>query len=515
VTKEIEHKLPKERKHLSREEFKQHHGASDADLEEIKKFAKNNHLEVVEISKSKRTVKLAGTIKSFSNAFDVKLALFDHPTGQYRGREGPLYIPQEISGICLAVVGLDDRKQLFPRYKRFQGNMQQVSAEAEKHPFDPPQVASLYNFPNDLDGSGQCIGILEFGGGYDNQNLSNYFKKLGINNPPSVTSVSIDGATNTPNVDPDSDGEVQLDIEVIGAIAHGAKIVVYFAPNTDQGFIDAITTAIHDTTNNPSVISISWGSHEEPTPLGDESGWSDQTRNSMNMAFQDAASLGVTICTAAGDHGSSDYFVQSDECINNPTMKCALPPDGKEHVDFPASSPYVLACGGTFLTTSGNTISNEGVWNDNDGWATGGGISTEFNLPDYQANANIPISPVTQTPGRGVPDVSGNADSETGYNVSVDGEDAVIGGTSAVAPLWSALVAILNQGLGTNIGFINPLLYKNANTFHDITSGNNDTVGRGNYNARAGWDACTGLGSPDGQKILSALASLHQKAMIH
>jgi len=203
---------------------------------------------------------------------------------------------------------------------------------------------------------------------------------------------------------------------------------------------------------------------------------------------------------AAGDHGSSDYWTGSDECEQNPTMACARPPDHREHVDFPASSPYVLACGGTTLIASSGNIEKEVVWNNKNGWATGGGISGKYQLPDYQKSA------VKQNNGRGVPDVSGNADGDTGYNVSVDGQDTVIGGTSAVAPLWAALVAILNQGLNTHVGFINPLLYaKASNAFHDIKSGNNDTVGNGSYSAADGWDPCTGLGSPNGKKILSAL----------
>jgi len=367
-----------------------------------------------------------------------------------------------------------------------------------QHPFDPPQIASLYNFPNNLDGSGQCIGILEFGGGFDDNNLNEYFRNLGIN-PPNVKSISVNGVDNTPNVDPNSDGEVQLDIELAGAIAHGANIAVYFAENSDDGFINAIINSIHDSANNPSVISISWGGPEDLA-------WSEQTRNSMNEAFQDAASLGITICVASGDHGSSDFWKSdSPQCDNIPTMACARPPDGKEHVDFPASSPYVLACGGTTLIESNGSIEDEKVWNNGNGWATGGGMSIHFDLPDYQSNAKIPVSGITEKAGRGVPDIAGNADGNTGYNVNVNGQNTVIGGTSAVAPLWSALVAILNQGLDTRIGFLNPLLYTKTDALRDITAGNNDTVGNNNYNAVAGWDPCTGLGCPNGQKILSAL----------
>ncbi|HYB76700.1 MAG TPA: S53 family peptidase, partial [Candidatus Bathyarchaeia archaeon] len=268
----------------------------------------------------------------------------------------------------------------------------------------------------------------------------------------------------------------------------GAKIVVYFAPNTDAGFLDAITTAIHDKTNQPTVLSISWG--------GPESSWTSQAMTAMDEAFQAAAAVGITVCCAAGDDGSTDG-------VN----------DGLQHVDFPASSPNALACGGTRLMASGNTISSETVWNElaNNEGATGGGISDFFALPTFQAGANVPPSanPGGQV-GRGVPDVAGDADPTTGYVTRVDGQPDVIGGTSAVAPLWAGLIACINQKLKTPVGYANPLLYgeaASAKAFHDITSGNN-----GAYSAGPGWDACSGLGTPIGAAILSALAPSQTQA---
>jgi kumamolisin len=295
-----------------------------------------------------------------------------------------------------------------------------------------------------------------------------------------VSSVSVDGATNAPVGNPDSaDGEVGLDIEVAGAVANGAKIVAYFAPNTDQGFLDAITTAIHDTTNNPTIISISWG--------GPESTWTAQALTNFDTAFADAATLGITVCVAAGDNGSSDGVT-----------------DGLAHVDFPASSPHVLACGGTSLSASGTKISSETVWNDGaQGGATGGGISDSFALPSWQQGAGVPPSVnAGARVGRGVPDVAGDADPETGYTTLIDGQSGVIGGTSAVAPLWAGLTALINQKTGTKLGFFNPQLYAAGKTaLNDITIGNN-----GSYAAGPGWDACSGLGSPNGTKLVAALA---------
>ena len=291
----------------------------------------------------------------------------------------------------------------------------------------------------------------------------------------------MDGATNSPTGDPSGpDGEVELDIEVAGAVAPSAHIAMYFAPNTDQGFLDALTTAVHDTKLQPAVVSISWG--------GPESSWTQQALNAFSSACEDASTIGVTILAASGDDGSTDGASS-----------------GTPTVDFPASSPYVLACGGTRLTLSGTTISSEQAWNElsSGEGATGGGVSEFFALPSYQQSAGVPKAP-NGFVGRGVPDVAGDADPESGYNVLVDGQQTVIGGTSAVAPLWAGLLARINQSLGKNVGYVNPVLYtsKVEVTLHDITSGNNGT-----YSAGPGWDACTGLGSPNGAALLAALSS--------
>ena len=268
-----------------------------------------------------------------------------------------------------------------------------------------------------------------------------------------------------------------LDIEVAASVAPGAKIAVYFTPNTDQGFTDAITTAVHDTANKPNVISISWG--------GPESSWTAQAITALDAACQSAAALGVTITVAAGDNGSSDGGTGNN-------------------VDFPASSPHVLACGGTKLDAKGATIGSEVVWNEqasHEG-ATGGGVSNVFALPSWQVNAKVP-APSGSKGGRGVPDVAGDADPETGYTIRIDGQTMVIGGTSAVAPLWAGLIAVANQQLGAQVGLIQPAIYaaKAAAAFHDITQGNN-----GAFAAGPGWDACTGLGSPIAATLIPLLA---------
>ena len=265
-----------------------------------------------------------------------------------------------------------------------------------------------------------------------------------------------------------------LDIEVAGGIAPAAHIAVYFAPNTDAGFLDAVTSAIHDTTNKPSVISISWG--------GPESSWTKQAMTAFDQAFQAAAALGITVCVASGDNGSSDGV-----------------DDGADHVDFPASSPHCLACGGTSLRASNGRISSEVVWNDGaNGGAGGGGVSRVFALPAWQEGLKVTNGKgaTSRLRDRGVPDVSADADPQTGYVIRVDGTEGVFGGTSAVAPLWAGLIARINAAKGAPAGLINPQLYASPADLHDITEGKN-----GDFSAAPGWDACTGLGSPDGQKV--------------
>ena len=458
---------------LTRAEFEARYGADPKDVDKVKAFAGAHKLRVSKVNIGARTVILSGTAGDFCRAFQVTLDSYDHPEGAFRGRTGPVRVPASLKSIIKGVHGLDNRPQARPHCR---------IARADTVSYSPPQVAKLYNFPSGMNGQGQTIGIIELGGGYVQAELESYFNSLGISPLPTVLSVSVDGGKNQPTGDPNGpDAEVMLDIEVAGAVAPGAKIVVYFAPNTDAGFLDAINQVVMDKRNKPSVISISWG--------GPESAWTSQSLKSYNAALQSAAAVGVTVCVASGDNGSSDGVT-----------------DGKAHVDFPASSPYALACGGTHLVGSGSSITDEEVWNDlpNNG-ATGGGVSDTFPLPSWQKAANVPpsVNPGNRK-GRGLPDLAGDADPLTGYRVEVDGSNAVVGGTSAVAPLVAGLVALLNQALTGSVGYFNPDLYKKVaiapGTFLDVTQGNN-----GAYQARQGWDACTGWGSPIGAAILSAL----------
>jgi kumamolisin len=460
---------------LARAEFAGARGADPDDLARVAEFARGAGLTVDESSADRRSVLVSGRAADVCAAFGVELVRYADEDGEFRARAGAVHVPAELAGLVEGVFGLDDRPQAEPRFRVAR------DPAAASTAFTPPQVAELYAFPSGLTGKGQCIAIVELGGGYDQADLDAYFGELGLATPQ-VSAVGVDGGRNAPDGDPNgADAEVMLDIEVAGAVAPAARIVVYFAPNTDRGFVDAVTTAIHDRVNAPSVVSISWG--------GPEESWTPQARRALDEAFADAAALGVTVCVASGDNGSADRVG-----------------DGKPHVDFPAASPHVLACGGTRLEGRGGAIAAESVWNGGDGGASGGGVSQAFAPPDWQQGAGVPPPAGGGHPGRGVPDVAGDADPATGYRVRVDGRQAVIGGTSAVAPLWAGLVALVNESLGRPVGFLNPLLYDTPHGLRDVTRGDNAVDGTPGYSARAGWDACTGLGSPDGQALVERLA---------
>jgi kumamolisin len=471
--------LPEKRRYLTQEEYASAHGADPADLAKVEAFAKAQGLVVVQTSVARRSVFLSGTAANFAAAFGTTIENYEHEGGTYRGRTGALTVPAELKDIIEGVFGIDDRPVARPHFQRYQPAPSiGLAAHASGSSYTPPQLATMYSFPTGLDGTGQCIALIELGGGYRKADITAYFTKLGLP-VPKVKTVRVDGGKNQPTTPDGADGEVMLDIEVAAGIAPKAHIAVYFAPNTDKGFLDAITMAIHDTTNKPSVVSISWG--------GPEASWTAQSMSSYDQSFQAAATLGITIFCAAGDNGSGDGET-----------------DGMAHVDFPASSPNVAGCGGTRLLSAENTISSEQVWNENSSSATGGGVSDFFAKPAYQSAAGIPPSSNKgHHKGRGVPDVAGDADPATGYVVRVDGQELVFGGTSAVAPLWAGLIALMNQKLGHPVGFLNPLCYGSlakTGSFQDVTVGNN-----GAYQAKAGWDACTGWGSPNGVKLLHGL----------
>ena len=356
--------------------------------------------------------------------------------------------------------------------KRIKSYLRRRSAHTKLVPvsYTPDQIAALYEFPKVPVGADQTIAIIELGGGFRQTDIDAYFHKLGLP-APAVEAVSVDGGKNEPGVDDDADGEVMLDILVAAAAyaystGKAPAVKVFFAP--DASFAKAVAAAAAHP-SKPCACSISWG--------GPEDSWNADDITAMEKALTAAAAAGMTVLAAAGDNGSGDG-------------------ERGHHVDYPASSPQLIGCGGTSLRAHSGSIASETVWNDGShGGSTGGGYSVRFKTPAFQAN-----TAAAAKGARGVPDIAGDADPETGYVVVVDGKAQVIGGTSAVAPLMSGLVAALCRKTGKRFGLLNPALYGDVASFRDVLLGNN-----GAFKASSGWDADTGLGVPVGSRLAETL----------
>jgi kumamolisin len=354
-----------------------------------------------------------------------------------------------------------------------------------------PQLAKLYDFPAGLDGTGQKVGILEFGGIYRKEDLRAYLadldasgqstKQTSTTTLPSVRTVEVGGAKQALD---GAQGEVSLDVEIIAALCPNAEISLYFSSFTTQGWVAAIRAATSDPAHTPSVLLVDWG-------LGEgQDTWTKDGMEQVNEALHAAADSGVTIVAASGEDGAGGALT-----------------DGQPHVLFPASSPWVLSVGGTTLGPNG--VATEKPWNQGvrsgGGGSTGGGVSQIFPLPAWQAVAHIPPRPGGFI-GRGVPDVAAAASYD--YQLVIDGRRQANGGTSASAALWAGLITLLNQGLGRNIGYFNPELYSDvgpAGVLHNVIGGDNGAGKVKGYQCVAGWNPCTGWGSPDGVKLLEHL----------
>lgn len=478
-----------QRVYFTHADLERHYGAADDDLDQVEQYGRRHHLVVKKRSKLARSITLRGRFKDVMSAFPADVQHYECPAGAYRGRQGQVSLPAQLIGIVTGVFGLDTRPK-----NRSPFRLVTLSQPGEAAPggLSAVDFANRYNFPTEaggvsLDGRGQTIAVVELGGGYQTDDLAAFFDRIGAR-PPTVAWASVDHARNSPTVNSSADGEVMLDIEVVGAVVPSASLVVYFGPNEgDKGLLETIAAAVYDRRRKPSVIAMSWGASEA---LNDQA-----AMNAYHELFVAAGALGVTVCAAAGDHGTANETAESW--------------DGDFHVSHPASDPLVLACGGTQIQNGVET-----VWNDGrplttpggaGGWAGGGGVSAVFGLPDYQKDAHVPPSLKTGKIGRGVPDLAMSA---TNYFVRINAAEGISGGTSAVAPLMAGLIARLNQAKGRRVGFFNPILYETSarSAFRDVLKGTNaiERTLRG-YTAGPGWNACTGLGTPDGMALLNHL----------
>lgn len=483
---------------MTRDKLRDTYGASQADIDEVVKILGNFGLKLVDASLATRTVRLRGTVSTMEEAFRVKLFNYSHESGNYRGRVGPVQIPTSLKDIVEGVFGLDNRQVARRRRHPVRNHDQARLGSVPSAWYVPSDLAAHYHFPPG-NGAGQTVGLLEFGGGFFPQDLNKFCALTKISPVPTVIAISTDG---TPTDSKDGEeGEVMLDIEVVAGICPKAKIAVYFAQWGEQGWLAALDAAVQDQTNNPTVLSVSWGNAED---IGI---WTDQAMEQINQTLQDAAMLGITVCVAAGDDGSSDAIA-----------------DGLAHVDFPSSSPYALAVGGTTITNKAGTEPDV-AWKEGDGLradnggSTGGGVSVKFPRPAWQGDVKVKSVNPGAIAGRCVPDLAANADwNASPYLLVVDGRPQPNGGTSAASPLVASLLTLINAERAKEaahpLGYITPVLYQpsggNGTTIGaiactDVMSGENATDKIGGYMAGPGYDAVSGWGTPNGVKLASAI----------
>jgi kumamolisin len=491
----------------TRDAFASQRGADPKELDAVAAFAKDNGMKVLESDAARRSVIVRGPADAINKAFNVELNDYEYERGTYRSHDGAVKLPSNVADYVEAVVGLTNR-QVHARHFSTAGRRGGRALNRANHPGngaakDPPntrpltpaQVAALYGFPAG-DGAGQTIGLYEMEtgegpAGYAPSDIAATMRALGDLPMPRIVDVPVDGVANSGQ----SDGETGLDITVAGAIAPKATIAVYFAGGETQNIIHALQKMIHPNAGEPtpSIISISygWGPDDTGNP-----NFSDSEYAQITGLFEDAATNKITVLVSSGDSGAQ---------IESKTQAQS---------SYPASDVWVTACGGTTIGNVNGSSFDEYVWNDVGAagqGATGGGVSARFPVPAYQESASVPVRIGTGQPGRGVPDIAGNASENSGYLQVINGSPPQpVGGTSAVAPLYAGLMARINANLGHPVGFLNSTLYSlPAATFRDILGAPgpvNNSFGRvSGYNAGPGWDACTGLGSVHGQALQAAL----------
>ena len=493
---------PSERPRLSETEFAARYGADPDEIEKVRAFARAQGLTVEETNAARRTVVVSGTVGQFSTAFEVKLQIYEHEverspragkkTESYRGRDGFIHVPADLVDVIIGVFGLDNRRI----------TKRGLADPPNTNPIPITTVLPLYNFPPNL-AAGQTIAIFSEAG-YLPSDIATNFPV----NPPSVIDVPVD-APNNGAADPNGQYETTQDIYIAASVAPGAQIAVYFTTYTQQGWVDLLARVIHPSLGlgDPqcSVLSSSFyvSNGDDAAALAAAS-ISISWIIAVTQMLEDAAIQGVTFCTCSGDNGAD-----------------AREGDGQAHVWYPATDPWALACGGT---TIGNVIAancDEWAWADNTG-ASGGGVSDYFPIPWYQSDTTIPVSVKDGHRGRGVPDVAANASPNSGYpfTITLLGVTSVeiANGTSASAPLWAGLIAVMNAALGQNVGFINPVIYAlNGAGFRDILpepgASDNSFAGVPGYPVTPGWDAVTGWGTPKGVELLHALRHFYGPAI--
>ena len=487
-------------------EFKKRYGIKKSNRDILNKALKKYSIKLRTLIPELGLVQLKGNLKNFESFFSTKIQNYTvreslaHSNHMHvlKGHVGKLAMPEEVADLFEGVVGLNDNLHSPSISKPIK--MAQPAAMG----YPANWFARHYNYPTKFNGEGQKVVVIAGGGGYNLEEYNQHFAKIGVNPVPKINSVSVLGVKNSPGVNLSYDYELATDVQVIGGIANGAEITVYFTKPRLEGFMMAVLKVIANNKENPPIISYSWGSSE--------SEYSEAELSVCERILSYAALVkDMTILCTSGDYGSTN---------NRDTTETEL------NVEYPGSSPYVTTCGGSMLILDENyTPKKEVVWNSHYIYSsqtiniTGGGFSSNFSLPAYQKDVISDKYPSPYNKYRGLPDVAGLANvsrNNVAYWVHFDGMDMMTGGTSAVAPLWAALIALINQGVGKPCGYLNPTLYeaKGTKCFKQILEGNNSSIDDDNFwNAGPVWNPCCGLGVPNGKALLQFFKKQKRKSI--
>jgi subtilase family serine protease len=456
--------------YLTAAQFDAAYAPTQAQVDTVAAYLRSKGLSVTRVSGNRESLDVTGTTAKIQGAFGTTESTYQDPYAHrdFYANDHAVVLPSNIAGLVASVAGLDDHTVRTPELVR----KANVTPHSTPSGVSPSQIDTAYRInQTGENGSGETVALWEFDG-YQSSDLTTYNSQYGLSGP-AATTVSVDGADYDSNPG-QGEGEVELDSEVVRAVAPQATQLVYEAPNSDQGEIDIANAIV--TADKVSVISISWGSCEQDT--------TPSVMTAVNNTFEQAAAEGISIYSAAGDSGSRD-------CTGSTSGS------GVKAVDFPGSSVYDTSVGGTTLTTASNgTYESESAWD-----TSGGGVSTLYSRPSWQ--------PGTGTM-RTVPDVASNADPNSGYAIYTGGSWEQIGGTSAAAPLWSGFTALYNEKAAAsskaNLGFADPAIYtvgegsSYSSAMHDVTTGANQ-----DYSAGVGYDEVTGWGSPVADGLMTAL----------
>jgi kumamolisin len=512
--------LPKRR--LSRREIDRKFGVRAAVIRKVEGVLRSLRLRIDDVKQGGRSLRVSGTAAAMMAAFRAELGVYElRGLGKIRARKGILMIPRELHGVVTGIDGLDQRPMAFrqaaPRTRGATISLP-ATGSGPDGTLTPADVLELYNFPRG-DGAGQTIVIAEFGAPVDNGKLmppayiasdvAAFCRRHRLRKPKiRTTAIGIRPlnerqyravSRRLPKRLRDllyrETAETMMDVELVAGLCPKADIHLCFSSWTQKGWIDFLDELTALDTGNPVTVSISYGLAEEARD------WSDGALTSVNHRLQIAAMMGINICVSAGDDG----------------VVCGQR-RGRVHVEFPASSPFTLSVGGTMLRSGLGGAVDEVVWweapgrpTSEGGGTTGGGVSVLNRRPPWQKARIASLDPRANG-GRVVPDVAALAGPPF-FDVVIAGEPAPGAGTSASAPVWAALIACISAQLpaAKRRRFLVPLLYRAvvAKTgFRDIVTGSNGPGRRRGYHAARGFDAVSGLGVPDGKRLLVALGRI-------